>query len=75
MNMAFMGCWTRDQRTQIEARAREIMKKLLGRASSCNCYHPQDTGSSDHAPDCARILSWDAAWDHAVERAADELGF
>ncbi len=72
--MAFMGCYTRDQRVKIEARAREIMKTLK-RSASCNCYHPADTGSADHAPDCAAVFASDAAWDYAVERAADELGF
>jgi hypothetical protein len=72
--MAYMGCFTREQRTAIEARAKEIMKNLRVRVP-CNCYHQQDTGNPGHAPDCARMNTEDAAWDYAVDKAADELGF
>lgn len=65
--MAYMGCYPAWARPKIEARAREIMKEL--RLAACNC------GDSErgHAPDCERVFSEDAAWDRAIDQAAEDL--
>ncbi len=65
--MAFMGCYPAEARSAIEARARQIMRNL--RLKACNCGDAE----RGHSPDCDRVFAEDAAWDRAIEQAAEEL--
>lgn len=76
--MAFVGHLTRDEIAVLEKRTREIIagwNREGGRRGrvGCSCYHPQDTGIPQHAPDCAGIVASDEQYEAAWEQAEDEL--